>query len=125
LWPRTAEQETALSGSGGEPHIFSQFCPEVVHDRFGWFATSLAAYPDELDRDFAHAALSRSLAKSDDWHWAWWQMTPMHYSECPLYSVLSRTTNDQLKPEILELKPNFQGIGINLRALWRWFTNRD
>jgi hypothetical protein len=124
LWPRTAEQETALFSSGDEPHIFTRFCPEVVHDRFDWCATSLAAYPDERDRDLAHAALGRARAAGDDWRWAWWQMTPMHYSECPLYSLLSQISSGQPTSEILGLKPGIWGFNIDLKALWRKFRNR-
>jgi hypothetical protein len=123
LWPRTTEQETTLFRSSDEPHIFTRFCPEVVHDRFGWFATSLAAYPAELDRDLAHAALGRERADREDWRWAWSQMTPMHYSECPLYSLLSPST--KAKPEILGLKPGIWGFSIDLKALWRKFFNRS
>ncbi len=119
LWPRTAEQETALLSFHGEPQIFMRFCPEVVYDRFGLFATSLAAYPDEIDRDFAHEFLGGERTDTTDWRWIWWQMTPMHYSVCPLYSLLLRVSNVEKKPDIIGLKPGVWGINIDVRALWR------
>ena len=62
LWPRTAEQGPGVGGSGGKPAIFSHFCPEVIYDTFGVFASSLSEYPDELDRDLAHQSLGRRHA---------------------------------------------------------------
>jgi hypothetical protein len=124
LWPRTAEQETTVFSSDGKPYLFAKFCPEVLHDRFGWFATSLAAYPDEVDQNLAHRALGLSHAEADDWRWAWWQMTPMHYSDCPLYSLLSHNPVQQTKSEILGLKPGIWGLSIDLKALWRWLRKQ-
>ena len=125
LWPRTAQQETALFSVSGEPHIFTRFCPEVVYDRFGWFATSLAAYPGEVDQGLAHAALGSKNADRGDWRWTWAQMTPMHYSECPLFSLVSQGPSSEPKTEILGLKPGMWGISIDLKALWRRITRRD
>jgi hypothetical protein len=122
LWPKTAEQATSVVGSNGNPRIFSQFCPEILHDRFGWFAESIAAYPDELDVDLAHSALGRKGVAAADWRWAWAQMTPMHYSECPVYSLLSSPSSAQPKGEILGLKPGLWGFSIDLRALWHRIT---
>jgi hypothetical protein len=42
LWPTTMEYATSISGSPGEPHIFSNFCPEVAFDRFDYFASLLS-----------------------------------------------------------------------------------
>jgi hypothetical protein len=96
-----------------------------VHDRFGWFATSLAAYPDEIDQGLAHEFLGREHADKNDWRWAWWQMTPMHYSECPLYSLLLQAQSGEKKTDILGLKPGIWGISIDVRALWRRLWNRS
>lgn len=49
LWPRVNEQATAISGPPDEAHLFTNFCPEVTYDRFGWFARTIASYPDEID----------------------------------------------------------------------------
>jgi hypothetical protein len=88
LWPTTREYATSISGSPGEPHIFSNFCPEVAFDRFGYFASFLARYADEIDIEIAHKRLGQESASSSDWRWAWSAVSEMHYTECPLYSIL-------------------------------------
>lgn len=88
LWPRTAEYETSISGSEGNPRQFSNFCPEVAFGRFGYFATYLGQYADENHRDVAHSQLSQEEAEPNDPGWSWAGITPQHYTECPFYSVL-------------------------------------
>jgi nucleoside phosphorylase len=87
-WPRTAEQEPGVFSRDSDPHGFYHFCPEVMYDIFGVFATSVSSYPDELDRDLAHESLGKRGVKGDDWRWRWASLTKMHYSECPLYAPL-------------------------------------
>lgn len=65
-----------------------KFCPEVSYDRFGWFASHLACHVDKLDVDVAHTRLAKEGAEPGDWRWTWALVTPLHYSECPLYSPL-------------------------------------
>ena len=119
-WPKTVEQEPAVLSRDGNPRSFSHFCPEVMFDTFGFFATSLAGYPDELDRDLAHESLGRKHAGNGDWRWQWAALTPMHYSDCPLYAPLLHGAKDidSQKPRIVEIKPNFHGISIDFNALW-------
>jgi hypothetical protein len=69
LWPRTAEQATSISGSETKSSIFSNFCPEVLFDGFGLFATFLSRYADELDLETAHARLATQNADRNDWRW--------------------------------------------------------
>ena len=95
LWPVVAEQATSVMGPANEPHIFSKFCPEVSFDRFGWFASGLAYYADEIDSDAVHRRLSKENAVSDDWRWIWSSVIPMHYADCPLYSPLLLGINDK------------------------------
>ena len=94
LWPKTAEESPVISGPNGKAHIFTHFCPEVAFNTFGLFATCLASYADELDRDLAHESLGRRDASRDDWHWHWAGVTEMHYSDCPLYAPLLRNNED-------------------------------
>jgi hypothetical protein len=117
------EQEPSAFGSGND-WSFSKLCPEVAGDRFGWFASGLYTYADEIDRDSAHARLGKMGDAGEEWRWAWAAITPMHYSECPLYSLLLHKSepasekNAQSEDEILQLNPSFHGIGINLKALF-------
>ena len=129
LWPVVAEQEASTLGSGGIVRHYWNFCPEVSFDNFGLFASSLHCYPDEIDIDLAHAKLGKEGADADDWRWIWCQISAMHYSECPIYSPLahkSAQTESSLSNEgdILELKPNFFWISINLNALIRRLRKR-
>lgn len=88
VWPVTVEQATSVSGPGDESKHFPHFCPEVSFERFGLFATELHKYADEIDVSIAHKELSGKEASPDDWRWNWGLIEPMHYTECPLYSLL-------------------------------------
>lgn len=83
------EYETAIFGEGFQ---FSNFCPEVTYDRFRLFASYLSRYSDQIDRDAAHEELAKGKAVPEDWRWSWQSVSPMHYTECPLYSVLKNRT---------------------------------
>jgi len=100
LWPATDEQDTGIMGTDH----YHNFCPEVSYERFGWFASILSGYADEIDNGSAHARLGRDGATAHDWRWAWASVSPMHYTECPLYSALLLGVNDigvnDTKPQI-------------------------
>jgi hypothetical protein len=85
LWPVVDEQHAAVWGRHSNS---SNFCPEVSFERYGWFASHLAYYPDEQDMDVAHRNLAEEGAPGSDWRWNWAQIVPMHYADCPLYSQL-------------------------------------
>lgn len=85
LWPETMEKATAISGAG-DKRSFTNFCPEVAFDRFGYFAGALFPYHDELDLE---AALrTHRIRGSGHWFTTWSHVEALHYSECPLYSLL-------------------------------------
>lgn len=88
VWPVTAEQATSISGPGSEVKHYMRFCPEVSFDRFGLFAVELHRFADEIDIDCTHKALREEGATSDDWRWNWSLVEAMHYTQCPLYSLL-------------------------------------
>jgi hypothetical protein len=94
IWPRTAEQDTSISfsahqnGSVAKASMYVNFCPEVTFEFFNVFASYLSDYADEIDRDLAHRRLVKTGALRNDWRWRWSSIRAMHYSECPLYSLL-------------------------------------
>ena len=117
LWPVTSEYFTSISGS--TPKFFDKFCPEVAFDRFGFFASYLGRYSDEIDIEVAHKQLEREFASSNDWRWQWASLSPMHYFECPLYSLLKDNNNNYKTNDIVELKPGLWGFSIDLKALFK------
>ncbi|WP_457654096.1 hypothetical protein [Rhodocaloribacter sp.] len=50
LWPKIDEHATSVSKADGEFRTASNYCPEVMGDRFGVFAISIALFPDEIDQ---------------------------------------------------------------------------
>jgi excisionase family DNA binding protein len=88
FWPVTREDEPSVLGPSGEPHQYLRFCPEVSFECFGWFAETLGRFADEQDIHSRHKKLAKEGASANDWRWSWASISPLHYTECPLYSVL-------------------------------------
>jgi hypothetical protein len=76
-------------GEPGNPSIFSNFCPEVTFGRFGFFASRLTRYADEIDSNYAHERLSAESAPAGHPGWAWSSSDAQHFTDCPSYAVLS------------------------------------
>ena len=100
-WKRSNLGEVRVSknrrsiGPSGKPSIFSNLCPEVSFDCFGRFVSNFAYHADEIDADIAHRKLAAEVGgTSHDWRWAWSSATPLHYADCPLYSLLLLGVND-------------------------------
>lgn len=91
LWPRTDEQATSVSGSS----MFSNYCPEVSYERFGYFVTFLARYADEIDRDVVHQRLIRDKTPGHHPGWQWASWSEQHFSDCPLYSIIKYRQSDK------------------------------
>jgi hypothetical protein len=125
LWPVTDEQATSIAGPGDRIKHYSNFCPEISYERFGIFASHLNEYGDDIDKDIAHSELSKLKMPSDDWRWVWDSIHPQHYTECSLYSGLInlRTNTQNVHEDIVELKPNVYGVGLNINALIRKIRN--
>lgn len=83
------EQLPSVQGADGTWSTVTNFCPEVTYDLRGVFASMLGSYVDEIDRDHAHARLSRQGAPSNDPSWSWGYITALHYTSCPTFSVLA------------------------------------
>ena len=140
LWPRTAEEETSITRIGEETRGFENFCPEVSYERFHLFASYLHRYSDEIDIEFAHQQLGRAGVAGTNWQWTWSSVSPMHFTECPLYSPLTsgsglppRTSAEVTeraevvneKPaDLLALKPAIYGVGIDLKEAGRRLRKR-
>ncbi len=127
LWPVTGEQATSLSG-GERKTSFSEFCPEVIYDRFRIFASGLYEHVGEIDRDIAQQRLNRQGVTPTDWRWTWWSIKPMHFTECPVYSPLmhrkpSEEAISEKKP-LIDLKPTFMGMSINLNPVLQWIASK-
>ena len=127
LLPRTGEEETSLSSSNGHVYLYANFCPEVTYERFGFFASLLADFSDEIDREAAYKQLIRNNVARENWRWRWAGLTALHFTECSLYSPLAhgetaRRIVDEKpieKPEVLSLKPTLWGMSIDLKEIWR------
>jgi hypothetical protein len=89
LAPATAEEDTSITRSGDRVFSYSNFCPEVSFNIFRIFASAYRRYADEIDTDFAHERLAAIRASRDDWRWQWSYVSSLHYTECPLYSLLT------------------------------------
>lgn len=120
--PVIAEHETSIWSSGESVWGFKNFCPEVSFDVFGLFADNLYRYAHKID------AKSGEAYPPDHWRRVWASVSPLHYLKCPFYSQLltsqsSQTTAEasgQDQKEILEIKPEFWGIRLDVKALFRW-----
>ena len=64
----------------------NHFCPEVSYDRFGYFASFLHEYTDEIDRDNMYKLYERrGITEQFDPRWCW--ITALHYTECRESSI--------------------------------------
>lgn len=87
LWPEVTEKASAMSGS--EDHkSFTNFCPEVSFDHFGYFASALFPYGDDLDLEVGIQSWAKKPVGPGHWYPIWSAVTPSHYTDCPLYSLI-------------------------------------
>ncbi|MBW8039593.1 MAG: hypothetical protein FVQ85_06295 [Planctomycetes bacterium] len=127
-WPKVKEDESSIWNN----ESLHNFCPEVAFDVFGLFASELHRYADDIDIDVAHKQLSKQGALASDWRWQWSNITPLHYSECRLYSLLgsigSGKTQETGAKEIFEAKPGVAGFTVNIKEIakriWRRVCSR-
>jgi len=134
LWTTLGEEDTGISSIDKETRSFANFCPEVTHQVFGLFASSLSKYADETDRGVAEKWLvENGRTYSKDWRWNWASVSPMHYMECPTYSLLTVALDPiEINPtsqELISVKPGFFGLTIDLRKFItrfaRWWLSRN
>ena len=67
---------------------YNKFCPEIIYDEFGFFASDLGHYYDAQERDLAHQYLTRDRVADGSWQWTYPRLTPRHFTECDVYSQL-------------------------------------
>lgn len=84
LMPVIAEEDTGISGYEGKSSSFSNFCPEVTFTYFGYYASFLARYADEIDRDSGQRIAERESVKND-WRYEWAFVTACHFLDCGVY----------------------------------------
>lgn len=122
LWPVVDELATTICNRNN----FKNFCPEVIFDIFGLFASSLGSYSDEIDRDAAEAAIiTDGNMNSKDWRLNWSYITALHYSECPLYPQLAHTSQPkkiEKKEEIVSAKLGAFGVTVDAKQLLTRFA---
>ena len=117
LAPATLEKDTMISGNNKS---YNRFCPEVVYDVFGIFASDFARHTDEIDSDRAHRELGAMSAPPNHWRWQWSYVVPLHYSDCSLFSILkNKMVEKESESDVFDIKPNFYGIGLNMNELWK------
>ena len=90
LWTTMGEEDTGITIIENESRSFNNFCPEVTGKIFGLFASSLSRYSSESDRERAEIWISENVGMlQKDWRWNWRSVDPIHYMDCPTFSLLS------------------------------------
>jgi len=91
LDPSCRDEEPGYSGYRGKRWgTLNHFCPEVAHKAFGFFSNQIINYSDNLDFEAARKQLRAEGNQPDsDWQWYFEYVKPCHYTDCPLYSLLS------------------------------------
>ncbi|MFA5924967.1 MAG: hypothetical protein WC856_27415 [Methylococcaceae bacterium] len=87
LLPVVAEDDTSINGYDdyGQPSSFSNFCPEVTFTYFRYYASYLAKYADEIDKDSGYRIAERENLHND-WRYEWARVSACHFLECSAYS---------------------------------------
>lgn len=109
--PVTAEDGPSVTQSGEKHPSFWKFCPEVLHDRFGWFVSDLAAYADEIDQEAAYNFMKAKRICGGHPNWTWSVAEPMHYTNCSTYSLLPSNLPEVHKRE--------ERVGTGLVVWWK------
>lgn len=84
LLPVVSEDDTAISSCNSKPISFSNFCPEVTFKFFGYYASCLTKYNDDLDKDSGYTIAKRENLHND-WRYEWEYLTACHFLECGVY----------------------------------------
>jgi len=85
LVPVIAEDDTGVGGSEGRPSSFSNFCPEVTYTYFRYYASYIARYVDEIDKDVGQRVAEKEGIEND-WRYEWGFLTACHFLDCSVYN---------------------------------------
>lgn len=86
------EMEGPSAGVYSGSEAVSNFCPEVSYKRNNLFASVLTPHVgDEIDEMILERSLERRGIERSDWRWKWSSIKPLHFSDCPRYSILSQS----------------------------------
>jgi|GEM_PF-885983 len=133
VWPAVWHEHSGISSSGGKPWQYRDFCPEITGEAFGLFASILQRFSTESDKKSAQNRLaSNRIGYGKNWRWHWSSISEMHYTQCPIYSLLSVTPKQQEMSEVSEplftAKPEAFGFSVDLIQLVsrarRWWSER-
>jgi 5-methylcytosine-specific restriction endonuclease McrA len=69
-----------------DEYSVTHFCPEVTYNIFGYFASFLHEYVDDIDREIVWKLHERD-GTTDQVDARWQYITPLHYTECREYSI--------------------------------------
>lgn len=87
LVPVIAEDDTGIGGPEGSPSSFSNFCPEVAYRHFSYYASYLARYVDEIDKESGRRIAERECIKND-WRYEWGFLSACHFLDCSVYNLV-------------------------------------
>lgn len=66
--------------------------------------------------------------RPNDWRWIWDAIKPIHYTDCPVFAMLSTVREGDKqggsRDEIMQLRPGAFGMSVNLKALWKWVSKQ-
>ena len=88
LVPVIAEDDTGIGGLVGRLSSFSNFCPEVTYTYFGYYASYIARYVDEIDKDSGQK-IAEGEGLENDWRYEWGFLTACHFLDCSVYTQVN------------------------------------
>lgn len=96
LPPVIAEEDTGIGGSPGSWTSFSNFCPEVISTYFGYYASYLAKYVDDIDKDAGQRRAERE-GVNNDWRYTWGFLVACHFLDCSVYNQVNIFNSEKIK----------------------------
>lgn len=85
LLPVIEEEDTCIGGGDGRITALENFCPEVAFTYFRFYASYLARYVDETDKDCGHRIAEREKIPGD-WRYEWGFLSACHFLDCSVYN---------------------------------------